>query len=151
MARVKSYQDILELAIAREVEAHYFYLAMAGKVQSATIGKIFEELANEELEHKAKLELEVMKTGKTISTELPESRPESDYIISNSQSKFDMDYKDILLLGIEKEKAAFRTYVNMVSEAHDQDSREMLMDLAEEEVRHMLRFENEYEKLINDT
>ncbi len=150
MARVKSFQDILELAIAREVEAYHFYLAMAGRVKSPAIRKIFEDLANEELEHKAKLELEVMKTGKTISTDLPEPRPESDYIVSNSQSQFDMDYKDILLLGIEKEKAAFRTYVNLVAETNDQDSREMLMELAEEEVRHMLRFENEYEKLMND-
>ena len=59
-----------------------------------------------------------------------------------------MDYKDILLLAIEKEEASFRTYVNLLPTVHDQASREVLLAIAEEEVKHKLRFEIEYDILL---
>ncbi|MHC4620812.1 MAG: rubrerythrin, partial [Planctomycetota bacterium] len=57
------------------------------------------------------------------------------------------DYKDMLLLGIEKEEASFRTYVNLLMSVRDEESREVLLALAEEEVKHKLRFEMEYDML----
>jgi rubrerythrin len=74
-------------------------------------------------------------------------RPESDYIISDSGSPLDIDYTDMLLLGMEKEEAAFRMFVNLIPSVSDEGSREVLLSLAEEEVRHKLRFENEYNML----
>jgi hypothetical protein len=108
-------------------------------------------LAEEELEHKARLELEIMKAGKTVSTKQKPARPDSDYILSDDQSPLDMDYRDMLLLGMEKEEAAFRTYVNLVANAPDEQSRELLLALAEEEVRHKLRFETEYDLLVKES
>ena len=49
---------------------------------------------------------------------------------------------------MEKEEAAFRTYVNMVAEARDEQTQELLLALAEEEVKHKLRFETEYDILL---
>jgi rubrerythrin len=141
-------EEILEFAIAREVEAHNFYMALAERVQSPEIAKVFEELAKEELEHKAKLELEVIKTGKTLSPTEKVTIPDHEYIISDVDSALDMDYKDVLMLGMEKEEAAFRTYVNLIASVHDEESQEVLMALAEEEVKHKLRFETEYDLLL---
>jgi rubrerythrin len=62
-----------------------------------------------------------------------------------------MDYKDMLMLGIEKEEASFRTYVNLAPSVHDQESREVLLALAQEEVKHKLRFETEYDMLLKQT
>jgi rubrerythrin len=148
MGRANPDDEILEFAIAREVEANRFYLALAERVASAEIRKVFEELAEEELEHKAKLELEVMKTGKVMPAGERVTIPEHEYIVSNVGSKLDMDYKDMLMLGIEKEEAAFRTYVNLVGQAQDEESREVLLALAEEEVKHKMRFETEYDMLL---
>jgi rubrerythrin len=53
----------------------------------------------------------------------------------------------MLLLGIEKEEASFRTYVNLLMSVRDEESREVLLALAEEEVKHKLRFEMEYDML----
>jgi rubrerythrin len=64
MGKVNSDQEILEYAISREVEAYYFYLALAGRVDTPKMRQVFEDLAAEELEHRAKLELEMIKTGK---------------------------------------------------------------------------------------
>ena len=51
----------------------------------------------------------------------------------------------------EKEEAAFRTYVHLVANVHDEESREVLLALAEEEVKHKLRFETEYNELFKKT
>lgn len=148
MGKVKPDEDILAFAIAREVEANRFYLALAERVASAEIRKVFEELAEEELEHKAKLELEFMKTGKVLGEGEGVTLPEHDYIISDTDAALDMDYKDVLMLGIEKEDAAFRTYVDMVTRVKDEQTREVLLALAQEEVKHKLRFETEYDLLL---
>lgn len=140
--------EILEFAIAREVEAYNFFMALAERVESPEIAKVFEDLAKEELEHKAKLELELIKTGKTLPKIEKVAIPEHDYITSDVNSVLDMDYKDVLMLGMEKEEASFRTYVNLIPSVHDEESREVLMALAEEEVKHKLRFETEYELLL---
>lgn len=151
MGKVNSDEEILEFAISKEVEAYHFYMALAGRVEARKMRKVFEDLAAEELEHKAKLELEIMKTGKTVPIQqTPSGRPDSDYIISDDPSPLDIDYKDMLLLGMEKEEAAFRTYVNLVPNVHDEQSQEVLLALAEEEVRHKLRFETEYDMLLKE-
>ncbi len=151
MDKVDSDQEILEFAISRENEAFNFYLALAGRVADQNIRKLLEILAAEELEHKAKLELEVTKTGKTVSTMLKPPRPASEYILSNDPSPLDMDYRDVLLLGIEKEDAAFRIYINLIGKIHNEQTREVLLILAQEEVKHKLRFENEYNTLQRNT
>ena len=138
-----SYEEVLEFAIDREIEANQFFLALAQRVDTEEMRKVFEELAAEELEHKAKLELELMKMGKTVKIRQPPASLQRTYIISDSQSLLDMDYKDMLMLGIEKEEAAFRIYVDLVPNAYDSQSREILLSLAQEEVRHKLRFQTE--------
>jgi len=148
MAEPESDDEILQLAIDKEVEAYNFYLALANRVADQRIREVFEDLAKEELEHKARLELEVMKTGKTIAVEQNPARPERSYIVSNDPSPLDMDYKDMLMLGMEKEEAAFRTYVNLAASVNNEKSREVLLALAEEEVRHKLRFQTEYDILL---
>ena len=148
MEEPDDYYEVLELAIAKEIEAYNFYLALADRVEDRQMRKAFKDLAKEELEHKAKLELEVMKTGRTLAVERKLLRPEREYILSDNESPLDMDYKDMLLLGIEKEEAAFRTYVNLVASVLDEESREVLLAIAEEEVKHKLRFETEYDLLL---
>ena len=148
MIEPENVDGILQLAIEKEVEAYNFYLALANAVEDQRISVAFEELAKEELEHKAKLELEVMKTGKTIPVEENPTRPGRSYIVSNDPSPLDMDYKDMLMLAMEKEEAAFRIYVKLAANVHDKKSQEVLLALAEEEVKHKLRFQTEYDILL---
>ena len=149
MGKVDSDQEILEFAIFRENEAHNFFLALASRVADPNVKKILEDLAAEELEHKAKLELEIMKTGRTVSTELKPARPTSDYILTDDLAQLDMDARDVLLMGMEKEEASFRIFVNMIPNVHDEQSRELLLALAEEEVKHKIRFETEYNNMLH--
>jgi rubrerythrin len=148
MSELISDQEILEFAISKEVEAYYFFLALAGRVEDPKMRQVFEDLAEEELQHKAKLELEMIKRGIILpDRQMPLGRPESDYIISDSDLPLDINYVDMLLLGMEKEDAAFRMYVKLIPNVQDEESREILLSLAQEEVKHKLRFENEYNML----
>ena len=151
MGKVDSDEEILEFAISRENEAYNLYMTLADRVLDPRLRRFLELLAREELEHKAKLELEIIKTGRTVSTELQPARPANEYILTNEPAPLDMDYMDVLLLGMEKEEAAFRIYVNLINSIHDQQSKEVLMALAQEEVKHKLRFETEYNILRKNT
>jgi rubrerythrin len=149
MGNVDPSSGILEFALSKEIEAYHFYMAVARRVDSPKIREVFEELAAEELEHKAKLELELMKTGKVVPDGYEsEPGPDSDYIVDEDDALLDMDYRDMLLLAMEKEKAAFRTYVSLMAETRDEQTQELLLALAEEEVKHKLRFETEYDVLL---
>ena len=130
------------------MDANQFYLALAARTEKPEMRKVFEDLAGEELEHRAKLELEIMKTGRTVSADEEARGLHTDEERNIGGAELDMDYKDMLMLGMEKEEAAFRTYVNLVPNVQDQESREVLLALAEEEVKHKLRFEIEYDMLL---
>jgi rubrerythrin len=140
--------EVLELAIHREVEAYRFYMAVAQRVDPE-MRQVLEDFAEEELEHKAKLELEVLKIGYTLQTDNQLPAPSIDnYIISDTDSLLNMDYKDILVLAIEKEEASFRTYINLLPTVNDRQSRETLLAIAQEEAKHKHRFEIEYDQLL---
>ncbi|MGD0596624.1 MAG: ferritin family protein [Sedimentisphaerales bacterium] len=132
--------EILEMAVAREVDANRFYLVLAERVENPRIRRIFEMLAAEELEHKAKIELEIMKTGRVVNKDKTPAgfkNDRADYV----PPEIEMDYKDILLMGMQKEEASIRLYVDMAEMISDAHSKEILLALAQEEVGHKLRFQ----------
>jgi len=149
MVEFESDEEILELAIAREEDANKFYLALAARAQADEMRKVFEDLAGEELEHKAKLELEVIKSGRVV-TATEELDIGDERAIGITESDIDMDYKDMLIMAMQKEESSFRLYVDLAARVTSEDARETLLALAEEEVKHKLRFETEYEMLQKD-
>jgi rubrerythrin len=146
MAEYESDNEILEFAISREIEAFQFYTALAERMEKPQMRKVFEELAKEELEHKANLELEIIKTGQTVATG-SQNLTADDYHIEG-EFQFDMGMQQLLQMSIEKEKAAFKLYVDLAGKVDDENSRETLLALAEEEVKHKMRFEYEYDMLL---
>lgn len=148
MAEYENNTEILEFAISREIEAFQFYTALAERMEKPQKKKIFEELAKEELEHKANLELEIIKTGRTVATGSQDLNADDYHIEGDFQ--FDIGLQQLLQLAIEKEKAAFELYVDLAAKMHDENSRETLLAMAEEEVKHKMRFEYEYDMLLKN-
>jgi rubrerythrin len=139
--------EILELAIDREVDAYNFYMEMAKRSANVMLQKIFEGLARVELEHKAKLELEFMKEGKVlVDKKRAEDFDLSDYLVDN-RFLDDWDYKDVLFVGIEKEKRSVRFYIELAAIMAEKRSREVLLSLAEEEASHKAELQMEYDRL----
>jgi len=142
-------EDILKFAIDREARANRFYVALAERMADPEMREVFEVLAQDELEHKAKLELEVMKTGKVVASEEMVGRFEADGA-ADIATVLHMDYKNALAIGIDKERASFRLYADWMVTVEDEEQREMLLSLAEEEAKHKARLEIEYEMLIKN-
>ena len=154
MSEFSSVDEILQFAIAREVEANEFYTALADRVNSPAMAELILEFAKEELEHKARLELEVMKRGNVTSKLQSKAEKKkladfkmADYIVDVADS-IDMDYEDLLLLAMKKEKVSFRLYVDLAGVVADKDLHETLLSLAEEEADHKTRFEIEYNEEV---
>jgi rubrerythrin len=147
MGEVDSIGEIMELAVAREEEANLFYKDLAKQTKDPTMRIVFEKFADEELEHKAKLELEVMKAGKVVTTaEIPVNFKIEDYI-ENTEHIPDMNYEQLLLMAIAKEKRSVRFYIELAALVQEKDAREALISLAEEEAKHEARFQMEYDYL----
>ncbi len=142
MDRIDSVDEILEYAIAREVEANQLYMYMAKQMENPEMSKVCEEFAKEELEHKAKLELEVMKRGQVVS-----DFDISDYMMDVG-NEMDMDYEELLVFAIKKEETSVSLYTDLAAVIKDKESRETLLSLAQEETEHKLRFETEYRSLL---
>jgi len=148
MGEFDSVDEILEFAIAREIEANQFYMTLAKQAENPTMRKVFEDFAEEELEHKAKLELEAMKEGVvTAPVEKAANFKIADYM-SDVKLSADMDYEDVLILAMRKEKRSVRLYVDLAAIVEDANSRETLLSLAVEEAKHHARFEIEYDEIV---
>ncbi|MHC4462530.1 MAG: ferritin family protein [Planctomycetota bacterium] len=145
MENISSVDEILEFAISREVEANQLYIRMAKSIENPEMRDVCEDLAKEELEHKAKLELEVMKRGEVVQ----------DFDVSNYMMDFgnetDMDYEQLLLFAIKKEQISIDLYNDLATIVKDEESREVLLMLAKEETEHKQRFEIEYGRIKTKT
>ena len=85
--------------------------------------------------------------GQTLPVEdrLPE--PSQPPIPPNISGLLEINYREILLMAMQKEEASFQTYVSLVPKMNNEESRDVLLAIAEEEVKHKLRFEMEYDML----
>jgi len=138
--------EAIRLAIRREQEAYNFLMAMNGCVKSPGIRFLLEDLAREELEHKDKLELELMKLGDVVRSEEIQGEAQNPYYIETDEC-VDMDYAELLRFCMGKEDISFRLYITLSTQVHQEQTREVFIALAEEELRHKLRLEAEYSRL----
>jgi rubrerythrin len=148
MAKTGSIFDILRVGIARETEANVFYNLLSQYVNNPEIVQICKEFAAEELEHKANLELELFKLGETTAKNSKITSKPLDYMVDLSKI-MNLNYPDLLILAMAKEKEAFRFYIELYSLTDKQEFREVLMEMAEEEARHKLRFEIQYDLYVS--
>ena len=61
-----------------------------------------------------------------------------------------MDYKNALAIAMDKERVSFRLYADWLVTAEDEEQREMILSLAEEEAKHKARLEIEYDMLVKN-
>ena len=143
--RWDSVDDILGFAMAREKESAEFYAELAGWVEKPSVRKLFEGFAREERGHQAKLR--ALKEGKRLlpPKEKVQDLRLGDYLVDEEPGK-KLDYQDALILAMKKEKASFRLYNDLAATTADENLRATLLSLAQEEAKHKLRLEVEYDE-----
>jgi rubrerythrin len=146
MEHFESAEEVLDFAIERETESQDFYMKLAERMENPKMQEVFEKFANEELGHKMKLE--AVKHGEILLGQKDVmSLGIADYVV-DVEPRPDMDYAETLVLAMRKEKAAYRLYLDLAAVAEDEKLTDTFLSLAQEEAKHKLRFEIEYDDVV---
>jgi rubrerythrin len=139
--------QVLRMAIEREVQAVQFYMELASRAEEPTMTDLYRRLAEEEFKHKCRLEMEMLKQGLVVRNLGKLDEVDAVAHANDLSLPADADYKELVEMGVKKERRAFRLYARLAGVVPDDDTRDVLFQLAEEEARHMVQFETEYAKL----
>jgi rubrerythrin len=144
---LENFQQILDFAIEKEEEAYSFYNDLAKVTSKPEMRTVFLDFAQEEMGHKKKLlSLRTGKTVNAVSPNIPDLKI-ADYTV-DIVPKSDMDYQEALILAMKKEKSAFKLYSDLAKIVLEDNLKSLFLMLAQEEAKHKLRFELEYDREI---
>ncbi|UCE60265.1 MAG: ferritin family protein [Phycisphaerales bacterium] len=139
-----SVEEILDFAIVQEEKAAQFYTELAENMAHKHMKEALLGFANEEKGHKAKL-LRVKEGEQMLPAEKKVLDLKVGDYLEDATPSSNIDYRDALILAMKAEKAAFRLYSDLASATDDPNLRSVLLGLAQEEAKHKLRFELEYD------
>ncbi len=147
MEQWKSVDEILDFAITKEEEAYRFYTDLAGRMDRPWMSKIFMGFAQEEMGHKKKLQ--EVKAGKKLISAAQKvlDLKIGDYLV-DAEVSATMDYQEALIVAMKKEKMAFKMYMDLSEATDDSNVKATFVGLAQEEAKHKLRFELEYDDYV---
>jgi len=147
MKKFRSVDEILDFAVGKEEESARFYTDLARRVEKPWMRRVFEDFSREELGHREKIL--GIKRGRTLlpAAEKVLDLKIGDYLVETEPTP-DMEYQDALVLAMKKEKASFKLYSDLAETTDDAGLRATFLALAQEEAKHKLRFEVEYDEYV---
>jgi rubrerythrin len=137
---------VLDFAIANEEKASDFYRYLAEQARHEHMKEVFLGFAREEEQHKARLldvkagEQQLAPEQKVLDLGLAEQLDDEPIDLSG-----DMDYAQALIIAMKAEKAAYKLYHTLAEATNNPVWKSLLLGLAQEEAKHKLRFEIEYD------
>jgi rubrerythrin len=141
----EDFDVIIEKAIANEEEAYRFYTQIAESVADKAAKDTLLYLAKEEMGHKNYLmryRQESFMTNATKIDEIPDCKV-TDFIGSPG-IQYNMESKDAFLLASARELNSYNLYVGMASLHPEGEIRNMLLKMANEELKHKEKVEYLY-------
>ena len=147
MKELNSVDEVLDFAIEREKEAARFYGNLAGKMKRPGMRKVLEKFSREEQGHQEKLMAVKREKLLLSSEEKVLDLKISDYLVDVEPTP-DMEYQDALILAMKNEKASYKLYTDLAQATDNERLRATLLGLAQEEAKHKLKFEVEYDEHI---
>lgn len=143
----KTSEDILKFAIEREQESVELYSKLSETARNSEMKNVFLMFSNEERAHKKRLE-NIRTSGQFKFTPKQISNLKiADYLIDIEPHE-GMRYQEVLIIAMKKEKKSFLLYSDLAEKVSDQLLRSLFLSLAQEESKHKLRFELEYDEVV---
>jgi rubrerythrin len=137
------YKEIIEFAIAGEIEAQEFYKDAANKVSVPYLKDMFEKFAKEEKGHEKILKGILVKD--TINQYFKES---TDYKVAETVEKpklsTDMKPLDAIAIAMKNEEEAMKQYTDLAEACLDPSQKKVFLDLAAMERGHKLIMEKAF-------
>jgi rubrerythrin len=146
--------DIIGYSRVLEDNSRKFYLDAANIATSSAVKAFLNELADEELRHRNMLD-NILTKFQSIGY-LPKLKKGvtnlgyADYLPDVKAFDKNMTYQDIIVAGMKREKEAVQAYEQFSGYMDDTHIREIFLFLANEEKKHLRRFEEEYDNLLSD-
>jgi rubrerythrin len=139
--------EALDFAIGEEEAAAEFYTGLAQRTTVPGMREALAEFAREEWSHKARLEAIKAGSGFNFASEHVGDLKIAEYVV-NVVPDPQMSYREALIVAMNKEKAAIRLYTDLAGVVSSDALRTTFLALAQEESRHKLRFESEFDDLL---
>ena len=143
----KNFEEVVRFAIQKEAGAIALYEAASRMAERPEAKAMFDELAADERAHRKTLEdLEERDVSKYHLEEILDLGI-SDYLPDVEFSP-DMGYREILVLAMKREEKSKSLYTDLAQNIAQEELKRIFLALAQEEAKHKLRLETEYEKYI---
>ena len=141
----KRISDILDLAIQREQEAYDFYMDIHGQIVDQSVKDTLEFIAGEEKKHKAFLinyregnyGADALRMADVVEYKVAEYLEEPDI-------EGDMSSQDVYLIAAHRESRSHKFYTELANLHADGDTQNMLLKMANEELKHKEKMEYLY-------
>ncbi|MEJ2586176.1 MAG: ferritin family protein [Deltaproteobacteria bacterium] len=142
--KFESFEEIMEYAIGKEIEAAQFYEEASRKEKFSGVKDVFQSFAAEERKHQAMLEGFSKENIDAYPVEKIPDLKRSDYLV-DLEYEPGMAYEDILKLAMKREEKAFKFYSDFSKQATQPEHKKLFDILAQEESKHKLRLETIYD------
>ncbi|HML75519.1 MAG TPA: ferritin family protein [Anaerohalosphaeraceae bacterium] len=142
MKKFNTLGEVLAFAINLEQMANLFYIDLSKRADTEAMKKILLDLAEEENQHKQRLE-RIIGIAENVPGDNLDHTEVAKYIAAVPTPDH-MTYEDAVRLAMNKEHAAMMLYQILAKFTDDKQLREVLELLAIEEAHHKRRFEKEY-------
>ena len=142
-----AFGKIISFAIEKEKEAAQLYEKMSGLARKPNAKVMFNELRAEEIKHRESLEGMTEQRVPDLPLQEVTDLKISDYLVDVS-FKPDMEYQDILIMAMKREESSVKLYNDMATKVKDTELQKLLKFMAQEEAKHKLRLETEYDENI---
>lgn len=142
-----AFGKIISFAIEKEKEAAELYEKMSSLARKPNAKVMFNELRAQETKHREFLEGMTEESVPDLPLQEVADLKISDYLVE-LDLKPDMDYQDILIVAMKREESAVKLYNDMAEKAQTPKLQKLLAFMAQEEARHKLRLETEYDENV---
>ncbi len=148
---LKSVEEVLETAKRIEESSYAFYTKAQEVVTLPYLKKELQYLAEQEIDHRKKIEAMMAEGASKIAKELKIERIQDmklgDYLMP---SHFDPNstIQDILIAAIKREDLTHQFYQNLLKGATDEDLRKVLEYLSIEELKHKNKVQFLYDDIV---
>ena len=140
--------EIIDFAIEEERKAFELYSKTAEKVDDKGASEMLKSMADMEKGHEQKLK--TFKEGKVekFEAEKVQDLKIGDYLVDVEINE-NTSVQDVLIFAIKSEKKSYDLYTDLSKVYVDQDKKEFLLTLADDELKHKNDLEKYYDDNIN--
>jgi rubrerythrin len=144
---LNNFKEVVTFAIRKEAEAYNLYTTYGQLSKNPGTKVMFQELAKEEQRHREILEGVKKEDVTAYKLEKIPDMKISDFVDEQEFSP-DMDFASALRLAIKREEHALKLYNHMAQGTDDVQLKKLFSSLAQEEAKHKLRLESEYDENV---